>query len=146
MCVCVCVCVCVCAGARVCVRWLSHVIGCACVCVCVCWLSRAIPWLVTCQAPLSMGFSRQGYQSGLLFPTPGDLLDSGRTCISCISCLGKRVLYHCPPPTPPPRACTILLSVSENVLFLGTSYTQKRAISVLLCLLYFTCLNVCRRS
>ena len=29
------------------------------------------------QAPLSMGFSRQEYWSGLPFPTPGDLPDSG---------------------------------------------------------------------
>ena len=27
--------------------------------------------------PLSMGFSRQEYWRGLLFPTPGDLPDSG---------------------------------------------------------------------
>ena len=29
------------------------------------------------QAPLSMGFSRQEYWSGLPFPSPGDLPDSG---------------------------------------------------------------------
>ena len=29
------------------------------------------------QAPLSMGFSRQGYWSGLPFPSPGDLPDPG---------------------------------------------------------------------
>ena len=31
------------------------------------------PWIVACQAPLSMGFPRQEYCSGLPFPTPGDL-------------------------------------------------------------------------
>ena len=31
------------------------------------------PWTVACQAPLSMGFPRQEYWSGLPFPTPGDL-------------------------------------------------------------------------
>ena len=30
-------------------------------------------WAVACQAPLSMGFSRQVYWSGLPFPPPGDL-------------------------------------------------------------------------
>ena len=30
----------------------------------------------TCQAPLIMGFSRQEYQSGLPFPSPGDLPNS----------------------------------------------------------------------
>ena len=32
---------------------------------------------VACQAPLSMGFSRQEYWSGLLFPSPGYLPDPG---------------------------------------------------------------------
>ena len=32
---------------------------------------------VACQAPPSMGFSRQGYWSGLPFPSPGDLPVSG---------------------------------------------------------------------
>ena len=35
------------------------------------------PWTVACQAALSMGFSRQEYQSGLPFPSPGDLPDPG---------------------------------------------------------------------
>ena len=35
----------------------------------------AIPWTVACQAPLSMGFSRQEYWNGLPFPSPGDLPD-----------------------------------------------------------------------
>ena len=33
------------------------------------------PWTVAHQAPLSMGFSRQEYWSGLPFPSPGDLPD-----------------------------------------------------------------------
>ena len=37
----------------------------------------AIPWTVVYQASLSMGFSRQGYWSGLPFPSPGDLPDPG---------------------------------------------------------------------
>ena len=35
------------------------------------------PWTVICQAPLSMGFSRQEYWSGLSFPPPRDLPSSG---------------------------------------------------------------------
>ena len=34
-------------------------------------------WTVARQAPLSMGFSRQEYWSGLPFPSPGDLPNSG---------------------------------------------------------------------
>ena len=36
-----------------------------------------IPWTVAHQAPLSMEFSRQEYYSGLPFPSPGGLPDSG---------------------------------------------------------------------
>ena len=35
------------------------------------------PWTVVGQAPPSMGFSRQEYWTGLPFPSPGDLPDSG---------------------------------------------------------------------
>ena len=35
------------------------------------------PWTVACQAPLSKGFSRQEYWSGLPFPSPGDLPNPG---------------------------------------------------------------------
>ena len=35
------------------------------------------PWAVACQAPPSMGFSRQEYWSGLPFPSPGYLPDPG---------------------------------------------------------------------
>ena len=37
--------------------------------------NSAIPWAAAHQIPLSMGFSRQGYQSGLQFPSPRDLAD-----------------------------------------------------------------------
>ena len=37
----------------------------------------ATPWTVACQAPLSMGFFRQEYCSGLSFPSPGDLPNPG---------------------------------------------------------------------
>ena len=33
----------------------------------------ATPWTVACQAPPSMGFSRQDYWSALPFPSPGGL-------------------------------------------------------------------------
>ena len=37
----------------------------------------ATPWSVTHQAPLSIGFSRQAYWSGLPFSSPGELLHAG---------------------------------------------------------------------
>ena len=39
--------------------------------------SFVIPWTIVLQTPLSMGFPRQEYQSGLPFPSPGDLPDLG---------------------------------------------------------------------
>ena len=36
----------------------------------------ATPWTIACQAPLSVGFPRQEYWSGLPFPSPGDLPDT----------------------------------------------------------------------
>ena len=50
------------------------------------WLF-AITWTVACQAPLSMGFSRQEYWSGLPFPSPGDLPDPGTELPSLLSLL-----------------------------------------------------------
>ena len=51
------------------------------------------PWTIAHQAPLSMGFSRQEYWSGLPF-----LLQSSqpwdRTHVSCDSCIGRQILYH----------------------------------------------------
>ena len=45
----------------------------------------ATSWTVACQAPLSMGFSRQEYWRGLPFPPPGDLPDSGIKPASLVS-------------------------------------------------------------
>ena len=47
-------------------------------------------WTVACQAPMSMGFSRQEYWSGLPYPPPGDLLMAGITYVFRI---GWQVLY-----------------------------------------------------
>ena len=39
-------------------------------------------WTIACQAPLSMGFSRQVYWSGLPCPPPGDLPNPGIKLVS----------------------------------------------------------------
>ena len=39
-------------------------------------------WTITCQAPLSLGFSRQEYWSGLPFPLPEDIPDPGVELVS----------------------------------------------------------------
>ena len=56
-------------------------------CVCVSHLvvsDSAIPWTVARQAPLSMGFPRQEYWSGLPVPSPEDLPDPGVEPGSCV--------------------------------------------------------------
>ena len=50
------------------------------------------PWTVARQAPLSMGFPRREYWSGLPFPLPGNLPDPGIKL--CIFCIGRQILYH----------------------------------------------------
>ena len=57
---------------------------CVCVCVCVCMLHHfshvslfVILWTVACQAPVSMGLSREEYWSGLPCPPAGDLPNPG---------------------------------------------------------------------
>ena len=40
-------------------------------------MSNSLQPYVACQAPLSMGFSRQEYWSGLPIPSPGDLPNTG---------------------------------------------------------------------
>ena len=43
------------------------------------------PWTVAPQAPLSMGFPRQEYRSGLPFSAPADLLDPGIEPVPSVS-------------------------------------------------------------
>ena len=77
-----CVCVCVCVRERerererMCVweRERERETESACVCVC---FDSATPWTTVCQAPLSMGFLKQEYCSGLPFSTWGDLPNPG---------------------------------------------------------------------
>ena len=52
------------------------------------------PWTVARQAPLSMGFSRQEYWSGLPCPPPGDLPSPGMEAVTHVSCVGRWVPYH----------------------------------------------------
>ena len=55
----------------------------------------ATPWTVVCQAPLSMGFSRQEYWSGLPYPPPGDLPNPGIEPTSLhVSYIDRQVLYQ----------------------------------------------------
>ena len=53
----------------------------------------ATPWAVAHQAPLSIGFSRQEYWSGLPFPFPGDIPGPGIKPKSP-ALRRRQILYH----------------------------------------------------
>ena len=57
------------------------------------WIS-VTPQTVDCQAPPSVGFSRQEYWSGLPFPSPGESSwPRDQTCDSCHICIDRWILY-----------------------------------------------------
>ena len=58
-------------------RWNVSFVTFGQMCVLSCVQLFVTPWIVACQAPLSMGFSRQEYRTRFPFPPPGDLPDPG---------------------------------------------------------------------
>ena len=58
-------------------------------------------WTVASQAPLSMGFPRKEYWSGLPFPPSGDLPNSGIEPAS-LALVGR--LFNTEPPVKPPKS------------------------------------------
>ena len=70
------------------------------------------------QAPLSMGFSRQEYWSGLPFPSPGDLPNLGikprSPALQADSLLSE-------PPVKPTRKCNLILFILAKFEALLTS-------------------------
>ena len=62
----------------------NHVVGGVALVAKLCW-TLATPWTVAGQAPLSVGFSRKEYWSGLPCASPGDLLNSQIEPVSHLS-------------------------------------------------------------
>ena len=95
---------------------------CSLSCGCACVLSRfshvwlfATPWTVALQAPLSMGFPRQEYWSGLLCPPPGDLPDPGLKPTSLMSpALAGRFSTTCATWEPPLMVNTYSLYLEKR--------------------------------
>ena len=75
---------------------------------------------VTHQAPLSMGFSRQEYWSGLTFPTPGDLPNSGIEPMSLASSALVGGLFTTEPPEKP------CLNLRYSFVQLGVQYEKYK--------------------
>ena len=70
------------------------------------------PWTITHQAPLSMGFPRQEYYSGLPFPIPGDLPDR----ILCLLQSASGFLF-----TEPSRSLRLGLADADYYIWNGIS-------------------------
>ena len=89
------------------------------VCVCVLTFGELCCDSMYCslQAPLSMGFSGQEYQSALPCPLPGSCQPRGQTHISCISCTGRQIFY------PEPH---VSLQPHHNVLIQFCTFTHLR--------------------
>ena len=76
--------------------------------------SFVTPCTVARQAPLSMGFLRQEYWSGLPFLSPGDLSDPAIEVASLyVSCIGKQFFTTEKPPLYTSRSQMILKSLDN---------------------------------
>ena len=84
--------------------------------------SLSAPWTVARQAPLSVGFSRPEYWSGLPFPPPGGLPDP--RIWTRIPCISRWVFHHWAPekaegwvPLPAARLRAWLIGGLESWVF-----------------------------
>ena len=81
-------------------------------------------WTVACQGPPSMGFSRQGYQSGFPCPPPGDLSDPGTKPGSPALQADSLLLSRQESPQNVSRHCQ-MTSAGQNRLQLGTTEFKR---------------------
>ena len=77
--------------------------------------SFVTPWIVTCQAPLSMEFSRQEYWSGLPFPPPGDLPNPGVKLVSPMSPVLAGGFFATETPGKPIYICITILKKTSKI-------------------------------
>ena len=86
------------------------------------------PWTVPRQAPLSMGFSRQEYWSGVPSPSPGDLPDPGVEPLSSASPAPQADSLPSEPPGKPMSTGAGSLSLLQGIF-----PTQELNQSLVLC-------------
>jgi len=73
------------------------------------------PLTVAHQAPLSMGFSRQEYRSGLPFPSPRDLPDPGIEPVSLLCPALASEFFTTSAPWEAQRSCRLQLKRSHTL-------------------------------
>ena len=109
------------------------------------------PWTVAYQVPPSMEFSRQGYWSGLPFPSPEDLPDPEIEPRSSTlqeealpsEPLGKPLVFFIKPlpiPSPPTETCWVDLECSQHTC---TQYVYRKCKYKTLTLLIWKAYNSC---
>ena len=77
------------------------------------------PWTIALQAPLCVGFPRQEYWSGLLFPPPKDILTQGLNHSLLHWQKDSLLLYHLGSPSKwPDVSCCCCCSVTKSCLTL----------------------------
>ena len=94
----------------------------------------ATPWTVAYHTPLSMGFSRQEYWSGLPFPSPEDLTDQGSN-LGLPHC--RQMVYHLSHQENPFMVCSW-----HQILNLLCSLDLGKSLSVSV-LVSFPCMFLC---
>ena len=114
------------AGSKVCLCQSSLWRGCTSLCMRVRFSLFATSWTVAHQAPLSMGFSRQEYWSGLPFPSPGDLPNPGMEPLST-ALQADSLLFE--PLGKPMPIYTPLLMIYETAHF-STPLTTKHTFKI----------------
>ena len=102
----------------------------ACVCVLICVWFFVTPSSVAHQAPLSMAFSRQ--EQVAISYSRGPSQPRERTRISCISCIGMQILYHCTTLEAQPLCSVQFSSVQSlsHVRLLATPWIAARQASL----------------
>ena len=87
-------------GVAKCLTWLSNwhfdfvSVNASCVLSCVQLFET--PWIVACQALLSMGFSSKNTLEGVAIPSSkGSSWPMDQTWVSCVCWIGRQILCHC---------------------------------------------------
>ena len=96
-----------------------------CACLFNCFSRVQLCDLMDCQAPLSMGFSRQEYWSGLPRPPPEDLPDPGIVSTSLMSPASQANSLPTEPPGAlrPPNISDYECYLSDRVFLYGSSHS-----------------------
>ena len=90
----------------------------------------AIPWTLAHQTPLSMAFSRQEHWVGCHSLLQGTSHSGGWTCISCVSCFGRWILYHWASATVGPHFLSNYWPQQSGQLFAGCHESRNHGVEL----------------